>query len=124
MENQNPLDLLCPSCSRPLTIARYRCEGCNLTVDGALTVPPLSRLAMTEQAFVIAFVRVHGNLKRMEQLFGISYPTVKSRLNAIARKLDSNFEVPPGRSEILDRLGRGEIKVEEALKLLDQLGNP
>lgn len=121
MKTQNPLDLSCPSCARPLVISRYRCEACNLTVDGALTVPPLARLSMTEQAFVIAFVRSHGSLKRMEQLFEISYPTVKSRLNSIAKKLDSNFEVPPGRIEILDRLGRGEIKVEEALKLLDQL---
>lgn len=121
MEAQNPLDLQCPSCSRSLAITRYCCEDCNLTVDGSLQIPALARLSMTEQAFVIAFVRVHGNLKRMEQLFNISYPTVKSRLNAIAKKLDANFEVPPGRTEILDRLGRGEIKVEDALKLLDQL---
>jgi hypothetical protein len=103
-----------------LAITRYRCEDCNLTVDGALQIPPLARLSMSEQAFVMAFVRVHGNLKRMEQLFSISYPTVKSRLNAICRKLDSSFEVPPERTEILDRLGKGEINVEEALRLLDQ----
>ena len=64
---------------------------------------------------------MHGNIKRMGQLFDISYPTVKSRLNAIARKLDTNFEVPPERNEILDRLGKGDISVEEALRLLDQL---
>jgi len=120
MESQNPLDLACPNCSRPLVVARCRCEACNLTLEGSLEVPPLARLAMAEQAFVMAFVRSHGSLKRMEQLFSISYPTVKARLNAICKKLDSSFEVPPARTEVLDRLGRGEINVEEALRLLDQ----
>jgi hypothetical protein len=121
MEETNTLDLRCPKCSQPLAVARYRCEDCNLTVDGRVEIPPLARLDMNEQAFVIAFIKVHGNIKRMGELFGISYPTVKSRLNAIGARLDAGFEAPPERNEILDRLDRGEIDVGEALKLLDKI---
>jgi len=121
MDRQNPLDLQCPNCQHALSIQKYHCPICNLTVEGSLEVPPLGRLGMAEQAFVMAFLRVHGNIKRMEQLFDISYPTVKSRLNAIAKKLDKTFETPPERNDVLDRLGKGQITVEEALKLLDAL---
>ena len=71
------------------------------------------------QAFVIAFVRHHGSIKKMESLFGISYPTVKNRLNAIAARLDTAFEAPLSNSDILDQLARGEITVDEALARLD-----
>jgi hypothetical protein len=54
----------------------------------------------------------------MEPLFGISYPTVKNRLNAIVAELDRTLVAPPSRSEVLDRLERGEITVDEALGLL------
>jgi hypothetical protein len=121
MEKQNPLDLHCPSCNKALSIAKYRCEDCNLTIDGSLEIPPLARLSMAEQAFVISFLRVHGNIKRMGQLYDISYPTVKSRLNNIARKLDETFQAPPERGAILERLDRGEIDADEALRLLDML---
>ena len=62
--------------------------------------------------------RHHGSIKRMESLFGISYPTVKNRLNAIASQLDRSFDGPSPNSPILDELERGEISVEEALERL------
>jgi hypothetical protein len=68
--------------------------------------------------FVIAFLRHHGSLKKMEELFDISYPTVKNRLNQIAATLDRSFQAPSSRSSILDQLARGEITVEEALERL------
>ena len=100
-----------------MEIARYRCHDCDATLEGSFSLPPLARLGAEDQAFVSAFVRVHGNLKRMEALFGISYPTVKNRLNAIAERLDAPLlvEEPP---QVLQRLERGEITVEQALELL------
>jgi hypothetical protein len=68
---------------------------------------------------VVAFIRHHGSIKKMERLFGISYPTVKNRLRAISRQLDRDFEVPSPNSEILDQLSRGEITVDEALERLE-----
>jgi len=68
---------------------------------------------------VTAFVRSHGSIKEMEALFGISYPTVKNRLNAISARLPFVEVSPPSdNTEVLDRLDSGEITVEEALKIL------
>jgi hypothetical protein len=72
---------------------------------------------MEDQIFVMAFVRSHGSIKEMERLFGISYPTVKNRLNAIAGRLEFvDINPPSSRSEVLEMLDKGEISVEEAVK--------
>jgi hypothetical protein len=69
----------------------------------------------------MAFVRSHGSIKKMESLFGISYPTVKNRLNAIGAALDKTFEVPSPNLYVLEQLARGEITVDEALEKLSQV---
>jgi hypothetical protein len=74
--------------------------------------------------FVAAFLRGHGSIKEMEQMFGVSYPTIKARLNRIAASLDFIDESPaPARSdvrtEVLDRLARGEISAEDAITALE-----
>jgi hypothetical protein len=89
-----------------------------MALEGEFELSPLAQLRPEDQQFVIAFVRAHGSLKKMEPLFGISYPTVKNRLNAIVAELDRTLVAPPSRSEVLDRLERGEITVDEALGLL------
>lgn len=103
-----------------MQITRYRCESCQLNVDGLLELPPLAKLDLDEQVFVTAFVRSHGNIKRMEALFDISYPTVKNKLNTIARKLDAAVQAPDSKSRVLDRLSKGEISVAQALEELDK----
>jgi hypothetical protein len=107
----------CPVCGRAMEIARYRCPYCDAVLEGSFGLPPLARLSAEEQAFVTAFVRVHGNIRRMEALFAVSYPTVKNRLNAIAARLDAPMMVQ-GPAEVLERLARGEITADEALELL------
>jgi len=108
----------CPECKQPLKVARMTCPSCKMVMEGEFEVSPLAQLAAEDQAFVMAFVRCHGSLKRMESLFGISYPTVKNRLNAIAALLDKNLEAPSGNLYVLEQLSRGEISVEEALERL------
>ena len=86
-----------------------------ISITGEFELPPLSRLTLEDQIFVIAFVRSHGSIKDMEALFDISYPTVKNRLNRISQLLDFVEVNPPSsRSEILSELERGEITVKEA----------
>jgi hypothetical protein len=109
---------LCPDCKQPLNVTRLACLSCNLTLDGDFEVSPLGKLSPDDQAFVIAFVRHHGSLKKMESIFEISYPTVKNRLNAIAATLDKNFESPSPNLYVLEQLSRGELTVEEALEKL------
>jgi hypothetical protein len=102
-----------------MTVARMACPNCRVSLEGEFERPPLARLSPVDQAFVIAFVRHHGSIKKMEELFDISYPTVKNRLNALAAVLDKTFEAPTPNLFVLEQLARGEITVEEALERLN-----
>lgn len=102
-----------------LQIERVRLRETDIVVEGSFELPPLARLTMEDQIFVTAFVRSHGSIKDMEQLFGISYPTVKNRLNRIAQMLEFvDINPPASHGEILEELDRGEISVEDALDKL------
>jgi hypothetical protein len=80
----------------------------------------LARLSADDQVFVAAFLRSHGSIKEMEQVFGVSYPTVKARLNRIAGQLEFVETDPaPSRNEVLDRLSRGEISAADAIRQLE-----
>ena len=93
-----------------------------LAIEGQFELPVLARLSAEDQVFAMALVQVHGSLKEMERIFGISYPTVKNRLNAIAEQLQFVETVPqaanPQSTAVLDSLESGEIDVEEALRRL------
>ena len=102
-----------------MRIARMACEPCGVVMEGEFEVPALARLSVEDQLFVVAFVRHHGSIKKMESLFGISYPTVKNRLNAIGRTLDRSFDVPSSNLLVLEQLAAGEITVEQALERMD-----
>jgi len=107
---------LCPGCQRPMRIVRTRCNDCDATLDGDFEVSSLATLSLEDQLFVVAFLRHHGSLRKMEDLFGISYPTVKNRLNAIVAHLDRSFEGPSPNAGVLDQLAAGEISVDEAVR--------
>ena len=106
---------------RPIVVERVRLVGQGVAVEGAFELPRLAQLAAEDQVFVAAFVRSHGSIKEMEQVFGVSYPTVKARLNRIAAQLpllDVDIQ-PSGRSEVLERLSRGEISAQDAISELE-----
>ncbi len=105
----------CPECRAPMRIQRLVCPQGHVTMEGEFEVPALARLSLEEQLFVTAFVRSHGSIKRMEELFEISYPTVKNRLNAVVAKLDRALDAPSSNLQVLERIERGEVTVEEAL---------
>ena len=108
----------CPECNQPFKITRLACPTCNLAMEGSIELSPLDQLEPADQVFVMAFVRHHGSIKKMEELFGISYPTVKNRLNTIAARLDKSLQAPSPRAYVLEQLSRGEISVDEALERL------
>jgi len=107
----------------PLVVERVRLGA--VAIEGAFELPQLARLSWEDQVFVAAFLKSHGSIKEMEQVFGVSYPTVKARLNRIAGQLefvDTNpapLRPQNGRHEILDRLERGEITATEAIRQLE-----
>ena len=109
----------------PIEIERVRLIETGVAIEGPFTLPPLVQLAAEDQVFVAAFVRCHGSIKQMEKYFGVSYPTIKNRLNKIGSQLSfveieqgSEADPPRTRSEVLDRLSRGELTVAEALERL------
>lgn len=109
--------------AQPILIERVRLAGKSIAIEGAFELPQLARLSAEDQVFVIAFLRSHGSIKEMEQVFGVSYPTIKARLNRIADSLDfidTNPAPPtPSNSDVIERLRRGEISADEAIRQLE-----
>jgi hypothetical protein len=105
----------------PLVVERVRLG--DIAIEGAFELPQLARLTWEDQVFVAAFLKSHGSIKEMEQVFGVSYPTVKARLNRIAGQLefvDTNpAPLKAARNDILGRLERGEISAAEAIRQLE-----
>jgi hypothetical protein len=105
-----------------MVVERVRLPAAGLVVEGSFELPPLAQLTLEDQVFVAAFVKSHGSIKEMERLFGVSYPTIKGRLNRLSAALHPELTVvaggDPDRSEILDRLERGEISAQEAAEAL------
>lgn len=105
----------------PFTVERVRLDGSGIAIEGEFEPPQSARLSAADQVFVAAFVRSHGSIKEMERIFGISYPTVKSRLNRLADQLDFvAAEPPPAGADVIGRLRREEISVAEALAELER----
>ena len=110
--------------ARPFRIERVRIAESDIAVEGDFTPPPLACLSVDDQIFAAAFLASHGSIKKMEALFGISYPTVKNRLNGIASRLDvpkveiGHRESGAYRKEILEQLDQGEISFDEAMEAL------
>lgn len=106
---------------RPFVVERVRLESSGIAIEGQFEPPQLARLTGEDQVFVAAFLRSHGSIKEMEQVFGVSYPTVKARLSRIAEALEFvDVDPKPGRAEVLERLGRGEITAEDAIRQLEE----
>jgi hypothetical protein len=105
-----------------LVVERVRLPEKQMVIEGEFTLPELARLTMEDQVFITAFLRSHGSIKEMEQVFGVSYPTIKARLNRIAGQLEFVDTNPsPSRSEVLERLKNGEIDATEAIRALEAL---
>jgi hypothetical protein len=105
-----------------LAVERVRLAGTDTAVEGAWELPQLAQLSAEDQIFVTAFVRSHGSIKEMERIFGVSYPTIKGRLNRIGDSLDFVDTNPqPTRVEILTRLQHGDINADQAIEELGAL---
>ena len=77
----------CPSCGSPLCVVRLNCAACGTAVEGGFDLSVLARLAPEDQAFVLEFVKSSGSLKAMARHYGISYPTVRNRMDALIERV-------------------------------------
>src|SRR5512142_917839 len=79
----------CPSCGEPLVITECRCPNCQLTMRGDVTPNQFSSLSMDHLTFVREFLRARGNLSEVEKVLGVSYPTIRNKLDEINLTLDA-----------------------------------
>ena len=115
-----------PICQSKVRITRYHCDGCGTTIEGSFLLPvdPFSRLIEEQRHFMLTFVRAEGRLNRMEEILGMSYPTLKNRLNELITALGFQAELyskKPNAAErqaILDDLEAGRIDSDQALRYL------
>jgi hypothetical protein len=119
----HPILGTCPVCGEILAVTRLHCRNCDTTIEGHFGVGPFDRLAPEHLAFAEAFIRNDGKLNRMESELGLSYPTLRARLNELkeAMGFEAAEEAPaPGitdeeRRQILDDLATGKLSSEEAV---------
>ena len=115
-------DLLRIAQGAPLMVERVRIPEKGIVIEGVFTLPELARISLEDQVFITAFLRSHGSIKEMEQIFGVSYPTIKARLNRVAAQLEFVDTNPsPSRSEVLERLKNGELTAAQAITELEAL---
>jgi hypothetical protein len=127
----------CPVCTSELAVTRLHCRSCGTTLEGDFSVGRFGRLNRDQLALLESFLRSRGNLREMERELGISYPTVRGRVEALVRALGfgpradeeaDEDDAPtqaiatPTRDAILERLARHEISAEEAAAAIRALG--
>ena len=106
---------------RAFVVTEVKLKDQAMALRGEFELPPLAGLRFEDQVFVSEFVRCHGSIKYMEKAFGISYPTVKNRLNRIVQQLHLvEVEQVSERDEVFDLLERGQISVREATERLER----
>jgi len=118
-----PMPTECPVTGGPLLVTKLECEESGVTIEGRFTPNEFAMLPEENLEFLRIFVKVRGNLKEVERILGLSYPTIRLRFEKLLLALD--YEAEPDtaeeRTEVLDLLERGEIDPEDAAKRLQAL---
>jgi hypothetical protein len=120
----NPVVAKCPICSEQLKVSRLECDSCGTRLEGSFTLGRFHALSADQLDFLETFIRARGNFKDIERELGISYPTVRSRLDAMIRALGFPSQAEPDREserrkEILRELAEGRIAADDAANLLE-----
>jgi hypothetical protein len=126
------LILKCPSCDGNLNVTRLRCPDCAITIDGDFELPRLLKLTRAQIDFIEVFIKNRGIIREVERELGVSYPTVRARLDEVIQALgyssksavDDGTESPGAerRRIVLSELKAGKLTPEEALAALGERG--
>lgn len=114
----------CPICASQLKVVRLECDSCGTRLEGSFSLGRFHALSPDQLDFLETFIRARGNFKDIERELGISYPTVRSRLDAVIRALGFPSQAEPDREserrkEILRELAEGRIAADDAANLLE-----
>src|SRR5690348_17914665 len=120
----NPVIGRCPICNESLRVVRLDCEACGTRLEGNFTLGRFQALTPEHLEFLEVFIRARGNFKDVERELGISYPTVRGRVDSLIRALGFPSQAEPDketerRKEILRELAEGRIKPDDAASLLE-----
>lgn len=116
----------CPACGGAIIITEIQCANCHLKMQGEFKPGLFSTLSEDQLTFVRAFLRVRGNLSEMEKVLGVSYPTIRNKLEEINQALE-RAELEPAlspnesRNAILEQVAAGKLDAAQALKQLQEL---
>lgn len=111
----------CPNCGDEMVITSYRCNSCYTEVSGEFEIDKFQRLDNEDKEFIELFLQKRGSIKDVGEEIGISYPTVRNRIDRIVGKLGGTVDKKAGRIDILNMLDNGEITAEKAKSLLEEL---
>jgi len=114
----------CPICHERLEVTALSCPSCKTRIEGQFAVNEFSALPPEQLEILRLFVKTRGNLKEMERILGVSYPTVRARFETLLRSLgyeDEHSDVAEERALVLQQLENGEISADEAAELLRAL---
>ncbi len=111
----------CPICKGETKITEIYCKTCETTIRGEFELCKFCRLNEQQKYFVEVFIKNRGNIKEIEKELGISYPTVRNKLDEVISSLGYKLEKPAiNQKEIIEKLSKGEINKDEALKMLNK----
>lgn len=113
----------CPICSSGLNVTELSCNHCKTKIQGRFELCQFCKLPAEQRAFALVFIKNRGNIKEIEKELGISYPTVRNRLDELVAALGFSVVKAPiiDKQEILKQLAEGQITKDEAIKRLTGL---
>jgi hypothetical protein len=117
-----PLITSCPVCSKQLNITKLQCKHCHTTVENEFELSKFAALGQEQLHFIEVFLKSRGSIKEVEKELGISYPTVRGKLDDIITALGYSTTKKPevDKKKIVSMLEKGEITAEEAITLLKE----
>ncbi len=110
----------CPVCGEALVLTRLTCASCDTELSGQFQSCEFCSLSPEDRDVLRVFLASRGNMKDLERHLGVSYPTARARFDALLARLGLEPAKPPapGRVELLERVARGEVGIDEAMEQL------
>src|SRR5256885_11510911 len=122
MSDDRPVTQECPYCAAPMAVARMACARCGIAVEAAFPMSRLASLPVEHQRFIEMFVLSGGNLKEVAEQVGVSYPTIRSRLDKVIESLRAEIsKTKTVKGNVLDAVDQTRGSAEEAARMIKEI---